>query len=312
MSAGLHVGMIAIAVAGLPALLDPDPPLDALIVVEMVTLEESGIDKPKLEPMEPAEDPPVAQPKPPPPTPATRPVPPPPAPQPPRAKEPQVAALPPEPAPEPEVVPAPEPETVQPVLEPPPPKPIVLKPPPDKPKLEKPPPIARKVAAPRRKPPPPPDAFETLLRNLDKRRQDAVGAQAKVEQERATMPRLKRPDLPDRRQESSLKRRQIIAALVQHIRTQIRPCWNPPIGAKDAHRIRVGVRILLNPDGTLIGRPYIVDQDRMFRDPAFQAFAESAIRALQNPRCSPLRLPLATYDTWREISFNFDTTELLQ
>ena len=126
------------------------------------------------------------------------------------------------------------------------------------------------------------------------------------------MPRLMRPDMPERRQQSRIERQRIVAVLVRRIQTQVRPCWNPPIGAKDAHRIRVGVRILLNPDGTLIGRPYIVDQDRLFREPAFQAFAESAIRALQNPRCSPLRLPLAAYETWREISFNFDTTELLQ
>ena len=94
MSAGLHVGMIAMAVAGLPSLLDSDPPLDVAIVVEVVTLEEAGLDKPKLDPIEPAEDPPPARPEPPPP-PAARPAPPPepPPPAPPRAEEPQLAAL---------------------------------------------------------------------------------------------------------------------------------------------------------------------------------------------------------------------------
>ncbi len=92
----------------------------------------------------------------------------------------------------------------------------------------------------------------------------------------------------------------------------MRPCWNPPIGIKDAHKIQVGIRIALNTDGTLIGRPRIVDQQRLAADPVFRAYAESAVRALQNPRCSPLRLPLDSYSAWRSISFNFDTRELLQ
>ena len=76
--------------------------------------------------------------------------------------------------------------------------------------------------------------------------------------------------------------------------------------------MQVRVRIELNPDGTLIGSPRIVDRQRLSADPVFRAYAESAVRALQNPRCRPLRLPLESYKAWRAISFNFDTRELLQ
>ena len=117
---------------------------------------------------------------------------------------------------------------------------------------------------------------------------------------------------PTRRRQDGLQQRHLVAALVKQIREQVRRCWNPPIGIKDAHKMQVRVRIELNPDGTLIGSPRIVDRQRLSADPVFRAYAESAVRALQNPRCRPLRLPLESYKAWRAISFNFDTRELLQ
>jgi hypothetical protein len=93
---------------------------------------------------------------------------------------------------------------------------------------------------------------------------------------------------------------------------QVSPCWSIPVGVKDAHEISVGVRIYLKPDGTLSGPPRVEDGKRMLSDGAFRAVAESALRALRNPRCSPLRLPLKSFETWREISFNFDPRELLR
>ena len=112
--------------------------------------------------------------------------------------------------------------------------------------------------------------------------------------------------------QDSLTQRRLYSALVQQIRDRVVPCWNPPIGIKDAHKLRVEISIRLNPDGTLIGSPRIVDRQRLATDPVFRAYAESAKRALQNPRCQPLRLPLDSYKVWQAISFNFDTRELLR
>ncbi len=102
------------------------------------------------------------------------------------------------------------------------------------------------------------------------------------------------------------------ATLSQEVMRQVTPCWSIPAGVKDAHTIRVGVRIYLKPDGHLSGPPRVEDSKRMRSDLAFRAVAESALRALRNPRCSPLRLPLKSFETWREISFNFDPRELLR
>ena len=168
--------------------------------------------------------------------------------------------------------------------------------------------IAKAVPAPRRKPKPPPDAFDTLLRDLERQRKKTAGVPS------ATIPRRQADSSPSpaRRLQAGLQQQRLVAALVRQIRERVRPCWNPPIRIKDAHMIQVGIRIALNTDGTLMGRPRIVDQQRLTADPVFRAYAESVVRALQNPRCSPLRLPLDSYSAWRKISFNFDTRELPQ
>ena len=49
----------------------------------------------------------------------------------------------------------------------------------------------------------------------------------------------------------------------------------------------------------------------MKKDFFYRAVAESAVRSLQHPRCMPLELPLAQYDLWKDITFNFDPSEAL-
>jgi hypothetical protein len=39
--------------------------------------------------------------------------------------------------------------------------------------------------------------------------------------------------------------------------------------------------------------------------------AESALRALRNPRCSPLALPPEKYQQWQEMIFNFNPKDML-
>jgi len=75
--------------------------------------------------------------------------------------------------------------------------------------------------------------------------------------------------------------------------------------------MRVGVQIRLNTDGTLRGAPRVLDDARVRSDRVFRAVAESAVRALLNPRCSPLKLPYEEYDIWQNITFNFDPGEAL-
>ena len=67
----------------------------------------------------------------------------------------------------------------------------------------------------------------------------------------------------------------------------------------------VDIRIRMNPDGTYATLPQIRNTARMTTDPAFRALAESAVRALRDPACTPLKLPYEDYDDWKDIIFAF-------
>ena len=94
------------------------------------------------------------------------------------------------------------------------------------------------------------------------------------------------------------------------LRRQIQQCWNMPIGARDAQNLIVEVTIDVNPDRT-VQHAEIVDQSRMASDSFFRAAAEAALRALRNPKCSPLAVPADKYDQWKRIDFTFDPRDML-
>ena len=72
------------------------------------------------------------------------------------------------------------------------------------------------------------------------------------------------------------------------------------------------IRIYLLPDGNLARPPEIVDQMRMNLPGQgyFRVAAESARRAVQ--RCAPLKLPVESYDIWRDTELTFDPKEMLE
>ena len=168
------------------------------------------------------------------------------------------------------------------------------------------------VPQPRTKPAPPPDEFQKLLKNLNQERKHEDDERKRAREKSIALVPPSPPIQPAPRPPSPIEQRMLAATLSQEVMRQVTPCWSIPVGVKDAQEIRVGVRIYLKPDGHLSGPPQVEDSKRMRSNLAFRAVAESALRALRNPRCSPLRLPLKSFETWREISFNFDPRELLR
>ena len=286
-SAALHVAVFTVAWFGAPALFRKPPVEDQPVAVELVSLEDIPR-KPPPEPPKPA-PPPVAKPAPPPPPPpppAATPEPPP------QAAEP---APEPEPPPPPKAKPAPKPEPK------PKPKPVA--------KAEPKPPVPTVQAAPKpKRKPQQTDQLQALLKNLAKRK-------AELERSRKPEPKAEpapRPESPQRLAARTAVDRQMAARrLTALVKQQIAPCWNIPAGAKDAQSTSVRIEIRLNADGSLRGAPHVLDAPRMGTDRAFRAVAESAVRALLNPRCSPLKLPYDEYDVWKNITFNFDPSEAL-
>ena len=93
------------------------------------------------------------------------------------------------------------------------------------------------------------------------------------------------------------------------LKYQLAQCWNVPSGAMNAEDLIVDVRIEVNPDRT-VKDAKIVDQSRYNSDSFFQAAADSAKRAVFNPRCSPLALPPDKYDVWKVILIRFNPKEM--
>ncbi|MBI3113435.1 MAG: cell envelope integrity protein TolA, partial [Rhodospirillales bacterium] len=82
-----------------------------------------------------------------------------------------------------------------------------------------------------------------------------------------------------------------------------------PAGAKDAQDLNIEIRVVMNPDAT-VREARIQDQRRLQGDPFFRAAAESALRAVLNPRCNPLKLPPDKYQQWQTMTLNFDPRDM--
>jgi hypothetical protein len=53
-----------------------------------------------------------------------------------------------------------------------------------------------------------------------------------------------------------------------------------------------------------------MDKGRMTNDLSYRTAAESARRAVLDPRCSPLPIPQDKYEMFKEFIFNFDPKEM--
>jgi outer membrane biosynthesis protein TonB len=96
---------------------------------------------------------------------------------------------------------------------------------------------------------------------------------------------------------------------IESVRRQIERCWNLPAGAKDAENLTVSIRVEMNIDGTP-RTAVVTDQGRMRVDPFYRAAAESAVRAVLNPRCHPFTLPREKFKRWKTMTLVFNPKEM--
>lgn len=306
-SSVLHLAVLGLAYFHLWDLIFPPQPLeDTPIAVELINIApETRATRPNQTPPKPQAKPedetveaqlaPKQPPKPIPPPPA-----PPPSAAPPPPPPPQLAQAQPEPPkaePKPEQPPAPPP--------PPAPAPTPKAPPPDPPKPTPPPP-------PPPKPMPPPDpnkkkqdelAFDALLKNLSKR----------SESQKSEAP----PKPTQQPQQQAKASSQPVAPLgpqlttseIDVVKQQIEHCWSPSAAAKEAHDLIVDITAEVAEDGRVVSAQ-ITSTARM-GDPFYRAAAESALRAVLNPQCSPLKLPPEKYQQWKILNLTFNPKDLL-
>lgn len=194
------------------------------------------------------------------------------------------------------------------------PAPEKPKPKPEKPKIEKPKEEPKKPQAQELKPDevkplpekpaekvveqPKPDPFASILKNLADV-EDAPSQEAQVSKSQARFP------------EAVLTRLGATLSMSEQdaLRSQLAKCWNILPGARDAQNLVVEVALDMNPDAT-VRRAEIVNKRRYNSDSFFRAAADSALRAVRHPYCTPLRLPLDKYSQWRTITISFDPREM--
>ena len=96
---------------------------------------------------------------------------------------------------------------------------------------------------------------------------------------------------------------------IDALRRQLEGCWYIPTGARDVETMVVEIEMDINPDRTL-RRAVILDQNRYNRDSFFRAVADSVVRAVRHPACSPFDLPPAKYDDWKRTTINFNAKDM--
>ena len=84
-------------------------------------------------------------------------------------------------------------------------------------------------------------------------------------------------------------------------------CWTPPPGVPDGDTYVAQIKVIFNPDGSLSGRPVLLNPPS---DRAWRAHAESAMRAVR--KCDPLKVPveyMPFFDQWKVETIHFDPRE---
>ncbi len=90
------------------------------------------------------------------------------------------------------------------------------------------------------------------------------------------------------------------------LKNQLHGCLTlgPQVGSKDIKDLKPQLLIEVKRDRT-VKSVEIINKEKLVL-PAFRTAAEAAMRAVNNPDCSPLLLPADKYDEWKEINFTFD------
>jgi hypothetical protein len=89
------------------------------------------------------------------------------------------------------------------------------------------------------------------------------------------------------------------------IGAHVQECWTKDSGAQGLDKMSVMLSVVT--DGTGTARiATVADEDRgKLSDPVFQAFAERAVRAVQDPRCATLPLPSQMLGRINNLKFRF-------
>ncbi len=270
-SGAFHLIVIIVAIIGLPYIKSRDMQIPPMISVELADISEVPTTN-----RAPVEAPKPKEEKPDPPKPSPK------KPAPPKVTAPPKVETPPEDElapPKPDKKPEPKPE---------------------KPK-EKPP--EKKVE---KKPEPKPtedkqtEQFDSLLKNL-------IDSEPQANE---TDPDAKKTDASPTPWPDAPLSDKLAASELDALRNQLAGCWNILAGASEGENLVVDIDVIVNEDRT-VQQATVSDTSRYNSDSFFRAAADSALRALKNPRCSPLLLPPEKYNAWKSMTISFNPKDML-
>ncbi|MEO1329505.1 MAG: hypothetical protein AAFW46_07580 [Pseudomonadota bacterium] len=174
------------------------------------------------------------------------------------------------------------------------------------------PPERTAEAAPEPEPDPHPHAPEAVAADeLPKRRPTRVAEAAAPEPE-APEPAAPSPPTPPATRTAERSQAPVVGPKLSlsernGLRISLTRCWSRPDAAGvDPRLLVVKIRMQLREDGRIIGRPRIIEPQRLTVTRQ-RAAVIAAQRALSS--CQPYQLPPAKYASWREIIVTFDPRE---
>lgn len=140
------------------------------------------------------------------------------------------------------------------------------------------------------------EEFKSLLRNISPEApsQTTAEAEAVSSQSRVQVPFSQRMTMSE---QEALKR-------------QLSMCWRVLAGTRYAEDIVIKLRISVGRN-RIVQTATVVDQIRYNTDRYFKAAADSTLRAVRHPDCTPLKLPEDKYEQWKTMNITFDPREML-
>ncbi len=229
-------------------------------------------------------------------------------PQPAPTPPPKAESSPPQPAPPPppkaEATPPPEPEPMPPQRpdRPPPQKPAVQEAPvqpPVRPKVVETPQDPPKELAPE-KPKPSHNFDPNAIAKLIGQSKPSTPAVASTQTAAVTPQGLPHHDAPHMSMSMA-------SALDAWLTESYLNCWTPPPTTPEGDTYVAEIKVIFNPDGSLSGRPVLLNPPT---DRAWRAHAESAMRAVR--KCDPLKVPaeyMPYFEQWKVETIHFDPRE---
>ena len=108
--------------------------------------------------------------------------------------------------------------------------------------------------------------------------------------------------------ENSLRENaQLSISEIDLLRQQLTSCWNAPAGAVIEKGMLVKISAKVQRNRKIYENSVrIVDTNISQSNSFYGPITESAMRTLLNPQCTPLKLPEAKYDLWKNLTITFD------